>query len=54
MTWLNQKTGIIDHHRETDFGTQPIRVLHWMIVYMFNNTHSDFFENLQNLIKCLL
>jgi len=51
MNWLTQKTGIIDHHRETDFGTQPIRVLHWMIVYMFNNTHPDFFQNLQNLIK---
>lgn len=51
MNWLTQKFGIIDHHKNTDFGTQPIRVLHYMIVFMFNNTNKDFFLNLQKLIR---
>jgi hypothetical protein len=51
MNWITQTEGIINHHRETDFGTQPIRVLHWMLVYMFQNTNSTFYSELKQEIK---
>lgn len=51
MSWISQKEGIINHHRETDFGSQPIRVLHWVLIYMFQNTNSTFFSELQDEIK---
>lgn len=50
MSWINQKEGIIDHHRDTDFGTQPVRVLHWMIVYMFQKTNPTFYAEVKDLI----
>lgn len=51
MSWITQKEGLIDHHRETDNGTQPIRVLHYMLIYMFQNTNSKFFSELQEEIR---
>jgi hypothetical protein len=51
MSWITQKSGIIDHHRDTDFGTQPVRVLHWMLVYMFQKTNSTFYEEVKDLIN---
>lgn len=51
MSWITQKTGIIDHHRDTDFGTQPVRVLHWMLVYMFQKTNPTFYKEIKELIN---
>lgn len=51
MSWINQTTGNINHHQETDFGTQPIRVLHWMNLFMFTRTHDSFFDELKEEIK---
>lgn len=50
MSWITQQTGIINHHKETDFGTQPIRVLHWLNLYMFTQTHGTFFGELKKEI----
>lgn len=50
MSWITQKTGIIDHHRDTDFGTQPVRTKHWMIVYMFQKTNPTFCAEVKDLI----
>lgn len=50
MSWITQKEGIINHHRDTDFGTQPIRVLHWVCVYMFQNTNPTFYSQLKEEI----
>ena len=50
MSWITQKTGIIDHNRDTDFGTQPVRVLHWMLVYMFQKTNPTFYGEVKDLI----
>ncbi len=50
MSWITQKAGIIDHHRDTDFGTQPVRTQHWMIVYMFQNTNPTFYAEIKDLI----
>jgi len=43
MQWIFQTTGVI-HHYKPDFhpGTQPIRVLHHVNVYWFQNLHPDF------------
>lgn len=51
MSWLNQKEGIINHYHETDFGTQPIRVIHPMLTLMFQLTSTDFFADLLQQIK---
>lgn len=51
MSWITQKTGIINHSKDFDFGTQPIKVLHWMNVYMFKNTSKSIFKELDEAIK---
>lgn len=51
MSWITQKTGIINQYREAiHFGTQPVRVIHHMLAFMFQNTHPLFFEELKNEI----
>jgi hypothetical protein len=42
MRFLFQRTGIIDQYKEHHLGTQPIRVLNNMNLYMFMNTHPGF------------
>jgi hypothetical protein len=52
MSWLFQKQGVINHYRRNvHLGTQPIRVLHHMLVYMFQCTNTDFFQELQEQIE---
>lgn len=51
MSWITQTEGIINQHRDTDFGTQPIRVLHHMNVHMFKNTGPTFFKQLLKEIQ---
>ena len=47
MNWVFQDKGIINHYKENlHFGTQPIRVLHEMNLFMFQNTHPNFVNEL--------
>lgn len=47
MQWIFQDKGIINHYKEDrHFGTQPIRVLHYMNLFMFQNTHPNFINEL--------
>ncbi|HNY55930.1 MAG TPA: hypothetical protein PKI86_09900, partial [Chitinophagales bacterium] len=47
MSWLLQDKGIINHYnKEIHQGTQPIRVLHHMNIFMFQNTHPNFITEL--------
>jgi hypothetical protein len=50
MNWILQKTGIINHHSDTDLGSQPVRVIHYMLTYMFVNTHENFFDDLKKQV----
>ncbi|KOP38758.1 MULTISPECIES: phage exclusion protein Lit family protein [unclassified Flavobacterium] len=51
MKWIFQKNGEINHYKEKiHFGTQPVRVLHHMIVFIFQNTHVDFEKELTKTI----
>jgi hypothetical protein len=51
MSWITQEEGVINHHRDTDFGTQPVRVLHHMLAHMFQITNPTFFAELQEEIE---
>jgi hypothetical protein len=47
MNWIFQETGIINQYKEgLHFGTQPIRVLHEMNLFMFQNTNQNFINEL--------
>ena len=47
MNWIFQTTGIINHYNDKiHLGTQPIRVLHHVNVYWFQNLHPDFMAEL--------
>jgi hypothetical protein len=49
MSWLVQTTGIINHYNDKiHLGTQPIRVLHHVNVYWFQNLHPDFINELND------
>ncbi len=52
MDWIHQKTGIINRYVEnTTIGTQPVRVIHHMLIYMFKNTHDEFIKEILNEIE---
>ena len=52
MNWVFQKFGEINHYnKDIHQGTQPIRVVHHMLIYMFQRTHSDFFKDLLKQIE---
>lgn len=52
MSWLWQQEGVINQYKpEFQAGTQPVRVLHHMIVFMFQNTHSEFAKELIEQIE---
>lgn len=51
MNWLTQTHGTINHYIPQMPGKQPVRVLHHMLLYMFQNTHSGFFEILAEYIR---
>ena len=52
MNWIFQKKGEINHYREKfHFGNQPIRVLHHMNVFIFQNTNPDFEKELSKTIE---
>jgi len=52
MNLIFQKKGKINHYREKfHFGNQPIRVLHHMNVFIFQNTNPDFEKELSKTIE---
>ncbi len=52
MSWLFQKSGTINHYKkEIHSGTQPVRVIHHMILFMFQNTNKEFFKVLLEEIE---
>ncbi len=51
MNWVFQTTGAINHYNSgIHIGTQPVRVIHHMLTYMFINTNKEFFADLQKQI----
>jgi len=49
MNWIFQSTGPINQYNpDIHKGSQPIRVLHHMNMYMFKNTHPNFATELNN------
>lgn len=52
MNWVFQQEGIIDHYnKDIHTGTQPVRVVHHMLMHMFQNTHPGFLDELKQHIK---
>lgn len=52
MNWVLQKQGTINrYNKDIHIGTQPIRVIHHMLIYMFQRTNPDFFQDLLEQIK---
>ena len=51
MKFLFQRSGIIDQYKKHHLGTQPIRVLNNMNLYMFMNTHPGFNNELATAIE---
>lgn len=52
MAWIFQTTGEINHYDpDIHQGTQPIRVLHHMNIYMFQNTHPAFAAELSKAFE---
>lgn len=50
--WLWQETGVIDHSQRANFpGTQPVRVLTHVTIHFLQNTHTDFFDEIVQLVK---
>ncbi|MBF4491530.1 hypothetical protein IR010_03185 [Flavobacterium sp. MR2016-29] len=51
MEWILKTKGIINHYNENiHTGTQPVRILNHMNIYMFTNTHPDFATELETTI----
>lgn len=52
MEWIFKTKGIINHYNEKiHTGTQPIRILSYMNLHMFINTHPDFANELEENIE---
>jgi hypothetical protein len=52
MTWVFQKSGPINQYNpKIHVGTQPTRVVHPMLLAMFQNTHPEFYKDLNEQIK---
>lgn len=49
-SWVYQKTGFINKHRDHQQGTQPIRVLHEMVLFTYTNIYPAFKEKLQQMV----
>lgn len=50
-SWVYQDTGIINQYKDHQLGSQPIRVVHNMILYMFENTYPSFQGKLQTMVN---
>lgn len=52
MNWIYKKEGLINHYNsEMHQGSQPIRVLNPMIIFMFQNTYSKFIFELKEQVE---
>lgn len=52
MNWVFQKTGTINrYNKDIHLGTQPVRVIHQMLAFMFQRTHPSFFKDLMKQIN---
>src|SRR5687768_1127214 len=52
MNWIFRNLGEINlYNPKIHSGTQPTRVVHHMLVYMFLNTNKDFFGDFELQIK---
>lgn len=52
MNWILQTQGTINlYDKNIHKGTQPIRIIHHMLIYMFQRTHPDFFKDLMKQIE---
>jgi hypothetical protein len=49
-SWVAQKAGPINMLKDHHLGTQPIRVVHNMLTYMFATTYPAFKEKLQEMV----
>jgi hypothetical protein len=49
-SWVYQKNGVINKFKDYHRGTQPIRVMHEMILFMFANTYPAFKDKLQQMV----
>ncbi|WP_426669447.1 phage exclusion protein Lit family protein [Mucilaginibacter sp. McL0603] len=49
-SWVFQESGEINQLKDHHVGTQPIRVVHNMVLHMFANTYPAFKEKLQKLV----
>ena len=50
QNWLTQKTGEINHHNDSQIGTQPTKVLHNILKWMFYYQSDSFSKEIYDLI----
>lgn len=51
-SWIFQKSGLINHYNPNIHkGTQPVRVIHHMLIYMFQRTNKEFMNEILNQIN---
>lgn len=51
-SWIYQTTGLINYYNpKIHAGTQPIRVINHMLIFMFQNTNSEFFSDILEQIE---
>lgn len=52
MDWPFKKTGIINRYvANTTIGTQPVRIVHHMLLHVFKNTHDEFMSEILQEIE---
>jgi len=52
MNWIFQTEGTINHYKPAiHLGTQPVRVIHHMVTFMFQNSNQDFYKDLLEQIE---
>jgi hypothetical protein len=49
-SWVFQENGEINQYKEHHQGTQPVRVIHHMLLFMFANSHREFTKELQEQV----
>jgi len=49
-SWVGQETGTINQYKDHHQGTQPIRVINNMFLFMFIHTYPSFKEKLQKMV----
>lgn len=49
-SWVHQKIGPINKYKDHHLGTQPVRVVQNMLIYMFENTYPEFKDKLKEMV----